>query len=354
MFNLFKTKHQTLLGVDISSSSVKILEISGESDNYCVEQYATCFLPPLAVDGNIIKDVDAVASSIKQLLTQSQFASKCAAIAVPDSSVISKVVQVSANLNDAEMEELVLIEADKFISYPINEINLDFVPLGPSIKNASMIDVLVVASRTENVSARVEVMERAGLDVKVVDVESYAVERTAQLLAKDLPENSADKTIAVVDVGSMYTHLFMLKGMKMIFCREEAFGGEQLIESMAQQYGMSVDEARKLKIEGPLPDDYEEKVGGAFKESILLQVKRTLQFFYSTSNQGSVDYIFLAGGVSKEAGLRDLLQNNLGITTHSVDPFSKMSVNPRLSAQKLKAEASSLMVACGLALRRVE
>jgi type IV pilus assembly protein PilM len=354
MLNLFKSKQQSLLGIDISSTSVKILQVSGNPDNYCVDAYATGLIPSVSLDGNKLNDIDGISSTIRRLLSQSKFTTNIAAIAVPDSQVISKVIQINDGLNDAEMEELVLIEADKFITYPINEINLDFVVLGPFAKKSNLLDVLVIASRAENVSSRVEAIDRAGLELKIVDVESYAVERAAQLIAKDLPAHGLDKIIAIIDIDAVYTHLFVLHGMRMIFCREEEFGGKQLFASIAQHYGITYEQALNAKYHGELKDDYEEQLAGPFKESILLQVKRTLQFFYSTSNHGFVDYILLAGGVAKEPGLLELLQKNIGIPIKLVNPFAYMSVGKSVNTDILYKDAPSLMVACGLALRRTE
>lgn len=354
MLNLFKSRQPALLGIDISSTSVKILQISGNSGNYCVDAYATGLIPSVSIDGNKLNDIDGVTSTIKRLLSQSKFTSDIAAIAVPDSQIISKVIQINEGLNDAEMEELVLIEADKFIPYPIDEINLDFVVLGPFAKNSNLLDVLVIASRAENVNSRVEAITRAGLELKIVDVESYAVERAAQLISRDLPGHGLDNIVAIIDIGAVYTHLFVLHGMKMIFCREEEFGGKQLFEAIAQHYGITYEQAQNAKYQGELKDDYEEQIAKPFKESILLQVKRTLQFFYSTSNHGFIDYILLAGGVGKESGLLELLQKNIGIPVTLVNPFTYMSVSKSVSLDILNKDASSLMVACGLALRRIE
>jgi type IV pilus assembly protein PilM len=184
VLKLLKPKHRSILGIDISSSAVKILEISGSGEDICVEGYGREEIPASALEGNMIKDVDVVANCIKKLVERLRFTSKNVALAVPDSAVISKVVQINEGLTDLEMEELVVIEADKYIPYPIDEINLDFEVLGHSAKSSSLLDVLIVASRAENVNTRVEAAHRAGLEPKIVDVESYAVERSVQQIAQ--------------------------------------------------------------------------------------------------------------------------------------------------------------------------
>jgi type IV pilus assembly protein PilM len=354
VLKLFKPKHRSILGIDISSFAVKILEISGSSGELCVEGYGYELLPSKALDGNVIKDIDAVADCIKRVIAKSKLSSKQVALAVPDSAVISKVVQLNDGLTDQEMEELVVIEADKYIPYPIDEINLDFEIQGHSAKNSALLDILIVASRAENVNSRVEAVTHAGLETKVVDVESYAVERAAQLLAKDLPAAGQDKIVPIIDIGASYTHLFVLNNMKLIFSREEKFGGMQLIESIAERYNMTLEEAFLAKNENTLPDDYESLVLEPFKEMVLLQIKRTLQFFYSTSQHSFVDHILLAGGVARQPGLAALIQEQLNVPTTVANPLSSMSIGKNVHVDSLNIDAPSLLVACGLALRNVE
>ncbi len=354
MLRLFQPKHRSILGIDITSTAVKILEISGQGDELVVEHYGREVLPANAMDGNTIKDIDAVSQCIKKIIDRLNTSCKQAALAVPDSSIINKVIQINEGLSDAEMEELIVTEADKYIPYPIDEINLDFEILGHSEKNQNMLDVLIVASRAEIVNQRVDIAVHSGLEVTVVDVESYAVERAAQQLAKDLPASGQDKTIAIIDIGASYTHLFVLQGMKLVYSREEKFGGKQLIDSTAEHYKMTLEQVMLAKDNGTLPEDYEKEVLEPFKEDILLQIKRTLQFFYSTSQDGDVDHILLAGGLAKLPGLVALVQERLGMSTTIANPLSHMTPGKMVNLDSINNDAPGLMVACGLALREVK
>ncbi|MFT4058345.1 MAG: type IV pilus assembly protein PilM [Legionella sp.] len=354
VLRLFQPKHHSILGIDITSTTVKILEISSDGERLCVENYGREALPPHMLDGNIIKDIDAVASCIKKLMDRLHTRCKQVALAVPDAGVISKVVQISDGLNDVEMEELVAIEVDKYIPYSIDEINLDFEILGYSEKNPSMLDVLIVASRAENVNNRVEAVIRAGMDVLVVDVESYAVERVALQLAKDLPELGQNKTIAIIDIGATYTHLFVLHGMKLIYSRDEKFGGTQLIEAIAEHYKLTFAQALATQEQVALLIDYESAVLEPFKENILLQIKRTLHFFYSVSQEENIDHILLAGGLAQLPGLVDVIQEQLEIVTSVANPFVHMTHGKMVHWDSLNKDAPSFIVACGLALRSIE
>jgi len=275
-------------------------------------------------------------------------------LAVPDSAVITKMIQMDASLNELEMEELVILEADKYIPYAIDEINIDFDVIGPSIKNSALVDVLLVASRAENVNSRVDVVSQAGLDVKIVDVESFAIERVCQLMKDNLPAQGIDKTIAVVDIGAVYTHLHILHNMKVVFTREEEFGCFQLIKEVSKSADISLQEARQLVESYQLDKAYSERVLESFKESVVMQVKRTLQFFFSTSNHSFIDYILLAGGATKIDGIAELLQKEIGITVGVADPIKNFSLSPKVHRDQLTKDAPVLLVCCGLALRHLE
>lgn len=354
LFKLAQPKYRSILGIDISPAAVTILEISRNRESFCVERYGRESLPSHALEGNTIKDVNAIAACIRNLWIELKTNCKQVVIAVPDAAIISKVIQLRDGLHDEDIEELVAIEADKYIPYPIDEINLDFEILGHSEKNTSLLDVLLVASRTENVNTRVEALARAGLDVVVVDVESYAVARAAQWLALDLPKIEQNKTIAIIDVGAQCTHLFVLHDLRLIYSREEQFGGIQLIEAIAEHYKMTVEQAMVAKEKGQLPDAYSFTCLTSFHDNLLTQIKRTLQFFYSTNHVEDVDLILLAGDFARFPGLANLMQEKLGVSVTVANPFSHMFLGQMVHLDALNHDAPSLIVACGLALRNIQ
>ena len=354
MLNFFKSQHCSILGIDVSPTAVKILELSKNGDQYSVEGYGRASLPDHAMESHVIKDIDLVADCIKKLLIDAGLSCRFAACAVPESSVISKIIQINEGLTEQEVEELVTIEADKCIPYPIDEINVDFNVIGPSSKNSAMVDVLIVASRTENVSNRAELILRAGLVAKVVDVDSYAMARASQLLKTDLPAGGHKKIIAIIDIGVAYTHLIILHDMKIIFSREELFGGMQLIDAVAAHYGISNQEAITAIEEGTLQGDYANKVLYPFIELFFLQVKRALQFFFSTSQHTDVDHIILAGGTARLPKIARLLEGHMGVPTSIANPFVHMKFAKKVNYDAIISDAPMLMVACGLALRQLE
>lgn len=334
--------------MDISSSSVKVLELSRSEAGYKIGPYGCETLPIAALDGHFIKDIDLVSACIKRLISKLDLTSKDVVLAVPDSAVISKIVQLSDSLSETDLEEWVMIEADKYIPYPIDEVNLDFEVLGPAEKSPGMQDVLIVASRSENVYSRSQAVSRAGLVPKIVDVESYAVERAVRQMASQLLLKK-NYILAVIDIGMHYTHLFVLNEKQILFCREEQFGQMQLLEAIAEHYQISLDEAQKFWNNRQFPAHFDSEILNPFKELLLLQVKRTLQFFYSTTEHAYVDHILLAGSLVASLKLKDLIQEQLTIKTSIANPF----INLSREETRISDIAPEFLISCGLALRHV-
>ncbi len=344
-------KAPTILGLDISSTAVKLLELSRTGTRYRVESYAVEPLPPNSVVEKSIADVDAVGDAIRRAVKRSGTRAKHAAVAVSGSAVITKVISMPASLKPDEMESQIELEADQYIPYPLEEVNLDFEVLGPSQKNADMVDVLLAASRSENVDTRVAAVELGGLIAKVVDVEAYAMENVFGLIADQMPAQGDGNTIAVVDVGATMTTLNVLHDGKIIYTRDQVFGGKQLTEEIMRRYGLSYEEAGMAKRQGGLPDNYVPEVLEPFKEAMAQQVSRSLQFFFSSSQYNSVDHIVMAGGSASIAGVDEQIESKVGTGTTVANPFANMSLSPRVKPQTLSNDAPSLMIACGLALR---
>jgi len=352
---LFSRKKPPLLGLDISSTAVKMLELSQHTGRggvrYRVESYAVEPLPSNAVVEKNIGDVEAVAQAIASVLKRSGSRTRHAAVAVSGSAVITKVISMPASLSDSEMESQIELEADQYIPYPLEEVNIDFEVQGPSEKNPEQVDVLLAASLSENVDDRVAALDLAGLTCDVVDVEAYAMESACTQLADQWPNGGEGQVVAIADIGATTTTLNVLHNNKIIYTREQNFGGRQLTEEIQRRYGLSMDEAGMAKRQGGLPDNYVPEVLDPFKEAMAQQVNRSIQFFYSASSYTTVDLIVLAGGSASVAGVDDLIQERLGVDTVVANPFANMSVGSRVKPQALSNDAPALMIACGLALR---
>ncbi len=348
---LLRGSTPSIIGLDISTTAVKLLELSKSGGRYRVESYAVEPLPPNSVIEKNISDVEAVGEAIRRAVKRSGTKTKHAAAAVAGSAVITKIISMPASLSDEEMSDQIQMEADQYIPYPLEEVNLDFQVLGPSESDPSRVDVLLAASRSENVEVRVAAIEMAGLVARVIDVEAYAMENAFTLIAEQMPDRGVDKTIAVVDIGATMTTLNVLHDLKTIYTREQVFGGKQLTEEIQRRYGLSYEEAGMAKRQGGLPDNYVPEVLEPFKEAMAQQVSRSLQFFFSSSQFNNVDQIVLAGGSASIAGVDEMIESKLSVPTMVANPFVNMSVAPRIKAQVLSNDAPALMIACGLALR---
>ena len=351
--SLLKSKKPVMLGLDISSTTVKLLELSKNGKRYKVESMAIEPLPDDAVSEKNIQDIDAVGECIQKALKKSGSKIKNAAVAVAGSAVITKIITMPANLanSDSELESQIEMEADQYIPYPLEEINLDFEVIGPSEDNPETIDVLLAASRSENIEARTEALEIANLKPKIVDVEAYTIENSSSLIAEQIEENEDNRIIAIIDIGATMTSLNVIEDGNLIYTREQSFGGKQLTEEIMRRYGLSYEEAGRLKKTGGLPDNYIPEVLEPFKETIAQQVGRFLQFFYTAGQHNNVSLIALAGGCASIPGIDELIESQLEVNTVIANPFANMSLSPKVNAQSLNSDAPSLMIACGLAMR---
>ena len=345
-----------MLGLDISSTSVKLLELSKSGNDYRVESYGVEPLPENAVVEKNISDVDGVGEAIQRLIERSKTKVKFAAVAVAGSAVITKTIEMNAELSEDEMENQLQVEADQYIPYPLEEVALDFEVQGPSPRNEEQVEVLIAACRRENVEMREAALELGGLKAKVVDIEAHCMQRTFEMIRNqffeiDEDDEDDDKVIAVVDIGATMTTLSVLTNTGAPYTGEQLFGGKQLTEEIQRRYSLSVEEAGLAKKQGGLPDDYETEVLQPFKEAVVQQVTRSLQFFYSSSAYDDVDHIILAGGTSSIDGLSDMVAAKLGTPCTIANPFGNMTLSSRVNEANLAADAPALMIACGLALR---
>ncbi len=343
-------KASTLLGVDISSTSIKILQLSPSGNKYKVDNYVIRPLPPNAVVEKNISDIDSVGECISQAVSILKPSVKDAAVAVAGSAVITKTIEMNAGLSDTEMENQIVVEADQYIPYPLDEVSIDFERQGLSERNPDMVEVLLAACRRENVDARVTALELGGLTAKVVDIEAYAIERAYELLAEQIG-SEAEQTVAIVDIGSMMTTLNVILDNKTIYTREQMFGGNQLSEEVQRRFGLSAAESETAMKRGGLPEEYESEILAPFKDNVVQQISQTLQFFFSSSHYNEVDHILLAGGVAAIEGLSDLVQEALSTPVRVANPFADLTISSKINQSMLANDAPALLIACGLAMR---
>ena len=353
--DIFKPKALPVFGLDISSSSVKMIEIVDAGKGaYRVERYSIEPLPREAVvDGNI-NNLEAVAESVKRAHKRLATRTKHVAMAVPSGAVITKKIIVQAGLREDELELQVETEANQYIPFALDEVNLDFQLIGPAPSNPEEEEVLIAATRKEKVEDRVAVAESAGLKALVMDVESYAQQSALALVVEQLPNGGKDQNIAVVDIGANVMNVTVLRNDQSVYTREQAFGGNQLTQDIVSRYGMSVEEAENAKRSGGLPDDFESEVLRPFMDNLSMEVQRALQFFFTSTQYNAVDQILLAGGSAVIPGLDEAVNTRTQVPTMVANPFAAMQTASRIQLKRLIVDAPSLIVACGLAMRRFD
>ena len=339
-----------MLGLDISSTTIKLLELSKSGSNYRVESYGVEALPENAVVEKNIGDVEVVGHAVQRLVERSKCKLKNVAVAVAGSGLITRTIEMAANLSEDEMENQIVVEADQYIPFPLDEVALDFEVQRVSPRNEEQVEVLLAACRREFVEMRQAAVELGGLKASVVDIEAHCMQRAFELVSAQLDRHE-NQVVAIVDIGATMTTLSVLTDGGTPFNREQLFGGKQLTEEIQRRYALSVEEAGLAKKRGGLPDDYESEVLQPFMEAVLQQIQRTLQFFYSSSQYNSIDHIVLAGGSASIEGLADLVAAKLGTPTTIANPFTDMTLSSRINATALSNDAPAMMIACGLAMR---
>lgn len=351
--SLFNRQDPPLLGLDISSSSVKLVELSRDkAGNLVLDR---CAIEPLErgwiTDGNVEK-FEEVAEAVRRVVKKSGTRTKQVAMALPASAVITKKIILPGGLSDSDLEAQVESEANQYIPFSLDEVSLDFCVVGPSNTSAGDVEVLIAASRKEKVQDRQGLAEAAGLKPIVVDVESYASRLATARLIENLPDKGLDTLVALFEVGASTTSMQVIKNDEVLYERDQAFGGAQLTQLIVRQYGFSPEEAETKKRSGDLPEDYESGVLKPFVESMAQEIGRALQFFFTSTPHNKVDYVMLAGGSSSLPGLTASVTQQTSFACIQADPFQGMTIGGDVKEKKMRREAASYLTSCGLALRR--
>jgi type IV pilus assembly protein PilM len=355
VLDVFKTKAPTLIGVDVASTSIKLVELADAGKGtYRLERYTIEPLGKDTVQDGNIANLDQVSDALKRAWKRLGSRNRNVAMALPAAMVITKKIIVPSGQKEEELELTVEAEANQYIPFALDEVNLDFQILGPSPNNPDEVEVLIAASRKEKVEDRVAIAEAAGLKPRVMDVESYATQEAFRLIAPSLPANGRDQNIAFVDVGAHITHFYVLRNGQFLFSRDQAFGGNQLTHDIQRAFNLSPEEAESAKKNQGLPENYDADVLQPFMETLALEVTRALQFFFTSTSYNQVDQVVLAGGCAQLAGLDELVAKRAGVATVIANPFASMQVSDRIRPRQLAQDAPMLTIATGLAMRSFE
>lgn len=349
---MFGGKSTPMIGVDISTSSVKLVELSKSGDKYVVEAYSAEPTPANAISEKQIVEPEAVGDAIRRAHKRSGSKLKDASVAISGQHAVSKVIQMPGTLSERELEQQIELQADQYIPFDMDEVSYDWEISGENLQDPDMTDVLLVATKSENVDQRELALEMAGLKAKVVDVERYALENACRLLAHQMPDEGMDKTVAVADFGATTTTFTVLHDLKVVYSRDMAFGGRQLTEEIMRAYGLTVEEAGRAKKEGGLPNNYEQEILAVFVEDMAQQVNRSLNYYQTAGSvQPNPETLIICGGCANIPSIDAKLGEAVGMPAIIGDPMGRMKVTSKAKAQGVDKDATALMIAFGLALR---
>jgi type IV pilus assembly protein PilM len=343
-----------LFGLDISSSSVKLVELTqGKSGDYILEHCGLELLEPGWIEGGNIENFDAVVAAVQRVVRTSGTKARRVALALPPPAVITKKIMLAADLSEAEMEVQVEAEASQYIPFPLEEVSLDFCVLGPASGSGKDVEVLLAASRKEKVQDRQAVAEEAGLKPAIMDVDIFAAQLAASRVI-DSMQLGKNGIVALFEIGGSTTTLQVLRGGESVYERDLSFGGQQLTQAMARQYGFTQQEAEAKKRTHEVPEDFETTLLPEFVGNAASEISRAMQLFLSSTVYGKVDRILLAGGVANVAGLDAQVAKQAGCQAMVINPFEGMQIGRGVRQQRLVHEAPSYLTACGLAMRRFQ
>ena len=351
LFSLFRRKKQRALGLDISNSSVKIVELSSNNGDVQIESFGVASLPPRAVTECTIREPEQVAAVIGQILEQTKPRTHRTIAAVSGTSVITRDLCMDATLSAAEIEHQILTDAERLLSFPAHEVAIDFEIQTHDASAPDKQNVLLVACRLETLESLQDTLKYANLIPEIVDIESHALMRAIHYQLPQRPIAPYKPIIAVADIGAALTTLNVLRGKEIIYSRDQRFGGRLLTEAIMRHFNLDYEEAEQAKISGNLPEEYRKKLLLPFIKAAIQHTNQGLQLFFSSSSCHRVDSLLLAGGCAATPYLAAALERYQAIPTRIANPFTQVSIGSAVNRKQLFAQAPVLITAFGLALR---
>lgn len=316
---LFVRKSGSVLGLDIDSTAVRLIELSRSASGYRVEACALESLPSGAVSASNISDTNAVGEVIRRAVKRAGCQARRAALAVPGSAAITKIIAMDASLTDDELEAAITVEADRHLPFAADQVAFDFEPMHLSTSDPSRVDVSLAACRRQHVQSLEAAAMHGGVPAAIVDVETYCLHRAAELLRA----KQEDAPIALAHIRSATTALLVIEREAVVFTREEPFAEARLRSASAE----------------------------AAKDELLRLVYRLLRLYLSGRTEAQPQRLLFAGVGASAPGLADLASQRLQLTAQVANPFAGMALAKRVDADALECNAPTLMTACGLALR---
>lgn len=349
----FRSNSDGLVGVDVSSGAIRIVELEGKDERRVSLKH--CVSEPIArgavVDGNVER-IDDVAEAIRSAFQKNHITTKNVALALPRNAVITKRVVMPAGMAEDEIEAQVIDEANQYVPFSVEDVALDFCVIGPSRSSPGDLDVMIAAARRERVDDMEQLAELSGLTLKIVDVAGFAAKRAVQRMIDRLPGSTRTLCVGVFDFDASITNLSVYRDDETIYERDHPFGTGELTLTIARNYGLSEEEAEEKRKAGDLPDDFESNVMRPFIESISMNTANAVDQYIKTNENDQLDYLMLAGGSSVVSRLLEQISANTGISTMLANPFEGIEFTDGVTEKRIQKESLGFLVASGLALRK--
>ncbi|HEY6871488.1 MAG TPA: type IV pilus assembly protein PilM [Geobacteraceae bacterium] len=346
---LFTRKKETV-GVDIGSSSVKIVQLKEQKGTYHLVNVGILPLSAEAIVDNTLMDSSSIVETIRNLVKSLNINATEAVCSISGNAVIIRKIVLPA-MTTEELEEQIQWEAEQYIPFDINDVSIDFQILAPDEHDPGKMNVLLVASKKDIVNDYIAVFNETGLRLAVVDVDSFAVQNAFEINYDVFPE----EVVALVNIGANIMNLNIVKAGSSLFTRDVQLGGSVYTDEIQKQFGVSSEEAEHMKISGKCPDQEKlQDILSRLNETLALEMRRSLDFYNSTASEGKIGKVCLSGGAAKTANLAEAVSQRLGVPVEILNPFHKIKCNEKgFDSGYLREIAPLMTVAMGLATRRL-
>ncbi len=341
-----------VIGLDIGSSSIKLVELGDSKNGYRLQNIGLLPLPPEAIVDGALMDSVTIIDTIRELVTQTKTRTKDVITSVSGHSVIVKKISLPV-MSEAELEESIQWEAERYIPFDINDVNLDFQIFGSSAENPEVMDVVLVAAKKDIINDYVSVITEAGLNPVIIDVDAFAIENMLGINY----EIEKDETVAIANVGASITNINILKNNMTAFTRDIFKGGNQITEEIQRQLHVDYDEAERIKVGSKIDATSQPIIQNVLREaseSLALEIGNSIEFFQSTSTYEKIHRLYLSGGGAKIKDFDIILQQQIGIPVEIVNPFKKIVYDDKnFDLEYLREIGPMMAVGVGLATRKV-
>ncbi len=343
-------KSREIVGIDIGSSSVKLAQLAEHKGAYTLKNVGILPLPSEAIVDNSLMDTTSIVETIRDLVKSLGTRATDAACSISGNSVIIRKISLPA-MTPEELEDQIAWEAEQYIPFDINDVNLDFDILDADLSATGKMTVLLVASKKEIINEFVSVFNEAGLNLVVVDVDSFAVQNIFELNYAP----SEDEVVALINIGANIMNLNVIKGGISLFTRDVQMGGNLYTEEIQRQFAVSGEDAERIKITSDFPDKARlQDIMSRVSETLSLEIHRSLDFYNSTAEDQKIGKVYLSGGCAKVLNLAEVVSQRLGLPVELLNPLRNISYNEAEFDPEYLQEISPLIaVAAGLAMRRV-